>query len=169
VRDVVEHDEGVRDQAGEVGRVQIIGRRLGQALDRAHQVVCEIADESAAERLEARRGREPKAREHAGETVERVTFDRALSAATLAHDQAAVLRTQRQQRIGAENAVASPTLAALDALQEKAVAAAVELQERRDRCVEIGGDLPIHGDRIGPARQAAELVEVGLQAHRALE
>src|SRR5262249_29162561 len=52
----------------------------------------------------------------------------------------------------------APALAALHALQQEAVRAAVDLQERRHGRLEIGEDLAAHRDQIAARNEGAELV-----------
>src|SRR6185369_17329878 len=79
----------------------------------------------------------------------------------------AVLRAKSHQRVAAENAVASPAVAALDALEQEALPAPVQLEESRHRRIEIGRDLPIDGDRVRLRRQTAEAFEVRDKRHPA--
>src|SRR5439155_21128827 len=66
-------------------------------------------------------------------------------------------RADHARRLGAEKAVAAPLLAALDALEEKAVRPAVDLQEGRHRGLEVGEDLAVHRDGVPAARERRDV------------
>src|SRR5207244_12948290 len=62
-----------------------------------------------------------------------------------------------RRRLRPEEAVPTPPLPPLDALEEEAVRAAVDLEEGRDRRLEIREDLAAHGDEVALAREGAEV------------
>src|SRR5205823_700942 len=65
--------------------------------------------------------------------------------------------------LGPEEAVPAPLLTPLDALEEEAVRAAMDLEEGRDGRLEVGEDLAADGDQVA---LAGELPEVGARRRR---
>src|SRR5215470_624066 len=83
-------------------------------------------------------------------------------------DQLAALaaRDEHERRRAAEQRVAPPLLAALDALEQEAVGAAIDLAERRDRGVVVGEHLAVERHELAGLGERLELGP-GRDDHRA--
>ncbi len=165
--DVVEDHQGIGEHQIEVGLVEVVDGVLGQTLDRTHDVVPEESDQTAGKSRQPRNLNRPQLRQLLPHRFERVpTFDQ-LRRLTRATDLESVsLGDQYLARRGAEKTVTPPRLAALHALEQKRIAAVVELEERRHRCVEIGEDLTVNRNQVPLLRELTKFVEFGLKAHR---
>src|SRR5262245_8393801 len=140
---------------------EVVARRGRQALEGADGVVTQIADEPAGEARQPAHRHRSIALQHVMHRDERIADragdKRAVRRAVVQH---AVLAPQHALRRAAEKAVAGPLLAAFDALEQERIAAAVDLQERRDRRLEVGEDLAVDRHQIALRGQRAELVEL---------
>ena len=118
---VVEHDQRVGDHQRHVGRADVVGVRLGQALDGAHEVVAEHADRAARERRQVVERRQAVAGQVVGDGAERVgPVELALRAVQLASRRASVPSKRRIARgPEAEERVAAEALALLGRLEQE--------------------------------------------------
>ena len=80
VAEVVEHDQRVGDHQRHVGGADVVGVRLGQALDGAHEVVAEQAHRATGERRQALERRDPVAGQVIRDRPKRVARRRARGA-----------------------------------------------------------------------------------------
>jgi len=91
--------------------------------------------------------------------VERIAVGQPLRMAVgVPEGETTVLGRQDEPRLGPEEGVARPGLAAFDRLEEEGVWPWPQPQVGRQRRVEVGGQLGEDGDEIAPSRELAELV-----------
>src|SRR5262249_29328226 len=72
-------------------------------------------------------------------------------------------RLEDEVRPRADERVARPALAALDAFQEKGIAVPLEPPEKRERRLEVHEQLLVDGNQVSPLRQAREFFEGRMQ------
>src|SRR5439155_18489752 len=117
-----EHEDRIR-------QVQIVVGRRGQALEPADGVVAQVAHRAAAEARQARQRHRLVLLQQLRELLDGTARERLVAA--LAHQLAELPASGGdERRSAAEQRVAAPLLAALDALEQEAVAAVVDLAER---------------------------------------
>ncbi len=156
VLEMVEDEQHVGQHERHVRQPDGVGVRLAERLDRAHEVIAEVADRAAGERRHVRPRRLAVARDLLGR--ERVRIGRLVTEGP-AHDLA---------RAHADEAVAPDLLAALGGLEQEGgsstppTLAPAQLQERRDRGLGVVDEAVAQRDRVVPARQLADLVEARL-------
>jgi hypothetical protein len=125
----------------------------------ADHVVGQEADRAALESRKAGHGDRREVTEERAQRLERIAVRQPLRVAVaVAERETTVLGDQDQPGLGPEERIARPRLAALDRLQEERVGAGSQAQIRRQRRVEIGGQLGEDGDDVAPSRELAELV-----------
>ena len=155
VAQVVEDHEHVGEHQRHVRQPDRVGVRLAQRLDRAHEVVAEVADGAAGERRHVRPRRLAVARDLGGGVAVGIG---GLVAQRPAHDLA---------RAHPDEAVAPDLLAALGGLEQERLRrrlAAAQLQEGRDRRLGVVDERVAQRDRVVLAGQLANLVEARLDA-----
>jgi hypothetical protein len=153
-----------------VGESRIVRRDVGQPLDLPYDVVAEPADDAAVEgrqvgqagrpvagqeRLEGAEGppilRQPGGEGSGGRPVA------TLVAAPLQPPDGAGPGDQGQRRVAPDEGVAPPPLAVLHRLEQESLPASDELEEHRDRRLEVGQHLPPHRDHRVGGGQLGEL------------
>ena len=145
VRVAVEREQRVGEHEAGVRQVEVVLEPRRQPLEPAHRVVGEEADGAARERRQPLVGDHAVARQLVLEQRERVARVVAVPLAVAQELGPPALGAEDRARPRAEEGVAPGAAAALDALEQEAVGAAAELEERRDRRLEVGHDL--RGDR----------------------
>ena len=134
--DVVEDDHAIVEGEAEVRQTAIVRRRVRQAFDVAHGVVGGIADGAAAEARQARQGRRAIGGQAFLQQPQRIgmlQLDGAwrfgLLPGRIVDPHARAVTPGTQKRAGADEAVATQTLAADDALEEKRPIALLDFAE----------------------------------------
>jgi len=162
LRHVVEDEETLGEEQAGVRQPEVVGGALGQPLEGTRHLVADVADGAAREARQAGDGHGAVLREQPPERLERVVHRVAHRRAARRLDlERAPAAAPDARRLGAEETVAPPLLAALDALQEEAVRPAMYLQERRHRRLQVGQDLAADGDQVSLARERREVAARG--------
>ena len=161
--EVVEDDEAVGDHQHRVGQPQRVRRRRRQALDGADQVVAQVADGPAGEARQARhRDRGQRAqplREVADGIIGLSGGAPAVAACPALHGAPAV--APRFARLGAEEGVAGPALAAHQRLEQEGERRPRHFCEHRHRRIGIEHHLTDERDDAA-TRRAREEVAAGV-------
>ena len=161
---VVEHQQRVGHHHDGVGQVAVVGRRVGERLDRPHDVVAQIAHGAAGEARQPGHVHRRMPAEQAAQVLERghVGLDDAPAVAGGPARARAPAIAEHLARIGRQEGVPGPALAALERLEQEAVRPAVELGEGGDRRVAVEHDLAGHRHhRAALAGAGGERVEGG--------
>ena len=161
VPDVVEDDQRVRHH--EHGIIEP-GGRMGTLcqpfLEVADHVIGEKAHGPAAEARKPLHGDRPVPGEKIFQDRQGIAPMADLRGVAVgAHLHLLRLHTDHGQGVGAQEGVAAPFLAALDALQQEGVGALPDLQEGRHRRLLVGEDLPVDGDEIAAFRKFLEFLK----------
>src|SRR3989454_8584085 len=165
---VVEDHDRVGDEQHGVGNGKRVGGGTRQPLDRAHQVVAEVADRAAREAGQSGhfdRGHRPHLLRHVADGI--VGLTRRLPAGRLrpALDRAAAV-APHLARLGAEEGVARPALATHERFEQECERRPGDLDERRERGVRVAPHLAQHrGHPAAPRGGAGEELGAGV-AHR---
>ncbi len=136
--------------------------RRDARLEASHDVVGEKAYRAAEEARQAGNLRRLEALHFLAQLLEGVRRDARFGRAAGPDDVGAITaRADDHRGLRAEEGVASPFLAAADALEQKRVVAARDLQERRNGRLQVGGDLAADGNQVeSVAREPLELLQV---------
>src|SRR6185503_17719291 len=117
--------------------------------------------------LEARQPRyrhRREAGEYRAQPLERILGGQGLGAPVgVAQRDAVALGGEDHERVRPEERIAGPLLAPLHRLQQEGVGAGPEPQKRRERGVEVGGQLHVDGDQVAVRGECPELFPRGGQ------
>jgi hypothetical protein len=156
---VVEDEERIGEEEDRVREAEIVLGAARQALHVSNHVVGEEADGAPLEPWKARHGYRLNPAEEIADGVERVAVGQALRMPVgVAQRQAAVLCGQDHSRLGPEERVAGPRLAAFDRLEQEGVRTWTQPQVGGQRRVEIGGQLGEDGHEIAPSREVPKFL-----------
>ena len=157
--DVVEHQDALHEHHADVGQREVVLRGDRQTLERPHGVVAEIADGAADEAGQTRK------RHRAARTEQALQLDQGVVGGASLHRPVrgfhldlVTADPQHTDGLGAEEAEPTPALPALHALEEEAVWAAMDLQERRDRRLQVGEDLPADRNEVTLLGEGVEIL-----------
>ena len=156
---VVEHEQALGEEQTGVGEREVVRGTGREPLERARHVVADVADRTTGEAGQTGDGDRPVFGQERLQRTERIgrRVPHRPAPRRLDLDRPAP-RAEDARGLRPEEAVPAPLLTPLDALQEEAVRAAMDLEERRHRRFEVGEDLAAHGDQVA---LAGELAEVG--------
>ena len=152
--EVVERGDVPGERQHRVGHARDRRRGRREALDLAHDVVAELADDAAVERRqlgELRRAVRARAAPRARRARPGRTGTPSAGSPP-SHSTSPPAHHERERRIAAEEREPAPALGVLDRLEQEALAVADELHERRDRRLEVGEHLA--PDRARPCSRA---------------
>ena len=156
--DVVEDEEALREQQAGIGQANVVGGAHRQSLEGARHVVPDVADGAAREARHARHGNGAVLSQQRLQGAERIRGDLAhRPPPRRLHLDGLTARAEYAGGLGPEEAVPAPLLPPLDALQEEAVRAAMDLQERRDGRLEVGENLTADRDQVPVSGQLAKV------------
>ena len=161
---VVEHEQALGEQQARVGKREVVGGACRQPLERARHVVADVAHRATGEAGQAGHGDRPVLGEERLQRTERIGGRPPHRPAPRRLDlDRPAPRAEDAGGLGPEEAVPAPLLTPLDALEEEAVRAAMDLEEGRDGRLEVGEDLAADGDQVA---LAGEVPEVGARRRR---
>ena len=141
-REVVEHQQRARGDVVRVGAVVVGARERWQALEIPHEVIARNADQPTQKREAlARQVRMRRGRERPAEHGEEFRLVRRARQPVRAYAQARAVEAELQAVTEADERVTGEALAALHAFQQEARMERLQLQVRRHRGVEVGGDV----------------------------
>ena len=140
------------------------GGNVGQMLDLAHDVVAEVADETAVQRRQLGQHRRSVVREHRLDRGEHTAIERDAVGQRLIDLDSSVPPNERRDRPPADERPAPPALV-LDRLEQEAGLVADDAQEPGDRGRQIAQHLAPHGHHRVIARERVEISPRGLRAH----
>ena len=132
VLQVVEDEHRVGQQEGHLGQAQVVGRRVGQALEVADEVVGEVAHEGAGERGQLAGRRRVRLGDQRGGGGEGVVAGRLAAHAVALDREQAVAKADHGARADAQKGVAPQPLPLLGALEQERAPRGAELEKRRD-------------------------------------
>ena len=159
---VVEGQHLIEEEQAGVGNAELVFGQRGQALDLAHGIVGKEADRAGGERRQAGQARRLVAAERVAQHGEDVAFDARGLSAFGDGDLAAAGHDALEGR-EADEGVAAHLLAALDRLQQKALALRPgRAQKGRDRGFEVGGEGAADGHQGVLFGERQELFAAGL-------
>ena len=164
VADIVEDDQRVRDHEHGVVDIAMGTRALRQSLfEVTHHFIGEETHGPAAEARKPAHGDGPVPGEKILQDRQGIAPVGQLHEVAVAADLHLLgLHANHGQGVGAQEGVAAPLLAALDALQQEGVGSLPDLQKGRHRRLLVGKDFPVDWDEIAAFREFLEFVKRGL-------
>src|SRR5687768_12471409 len=143
---VVENDERIRDHQHGIGHAERVGGRMGEPLDAAHDVVADVAHRAAREPRQPgnRHGGEgPHAVGEVGDRILRRAGRLPARCGRPAVDPGSAI-AEDLARLGTEEGVAGPALAADQRFEQERERRPGDLGERRHRRIGVGHDFAGH-------------------------
>ena len=156
---VVEDQQAVRKHEHRVGELLVVLGEGRKTLDVADHVVGQEPDRAALETGQARHGDCLELGQQAPKGLEWIAARQQLRGPVgPSHADPTALGGEHQVRVGAQERVAGPLLAAFDRLEEEGVGAGPEPQEGGQRGVEVRGELGEDRDQVALCRQGVKLL-----------
>jgi hypothetical protein len=149
VRDRVEDHQRIGDHEQDVRRVQPGLLPVRQILEKADHVIAHETHTAAVEPRERRVRHRPVPGKDIADRLQGIMLEGARLLLPVPDDfDGPAEAPDHDLGPAAEKGVPRPFLSAFDGLEQKGILAVVDLQERRDRGLHIGEDLPVHGDEV---------------------
>ena len=149
VRDNVEDHQRIGDHEEDIRRVQPGLLPVRQALEKADHVIAHETHTAAVEPRESGVRHRPVLGKDVADGLQGIMLEGARLLLPVPDDlDGPAEAPDHDLGPAAEEGVPRPLLAALDGLEQEGILAVVDLQERRDRGLHVGEDLPVHGDQV---------------------
>src|SRR5215213_1227757 len=158
--EVVEDDHRAGEDQHPLGQPEVVLGLVGQALQLPDEVVAEVADGPGEQRRQAGQGRRAQPPQGLAQHLQGRPVRQAGGRAA-GPGGAAAADGQGGERVGADERVAAPALAVLDALQQYRAVLVAELAERPHRGLQVAEQLPPHRHHRMLPGQPRELLEPG--------